>query len=97
MTPQAQQNLTKFETRVRQLLMYVDDLREENQRLRNALQDKEIELKCLEDDVKANRDKYEQMKMARILDISDEDKTMVRRRLNNLIHEVDKVINQLKN
>lgn len=97
MTPEAAKTITTLETRVRQMLMLVDDLRAENARLHSLLQEREIEAELLKEEIETRKKEYTTLKMARIIDITDKDKVMMRQRINDLLREVDKCINILKN
>lgn len=96
MTAEDKTTLQTLEMRVRQMLELVDTLRKENKQLQDTLQDRNIEIECLNEEIEKRKHSYDTLKMARIIDVGDGDKTMVRKRINQLIREVDKCINIVK-
>lgn len=89
MTPEEEIILKRFETRTRQLILQYQDLRQENELLRQQVDNMKQELES----VKKN---YANLKMARMIDINDQDMKDAKGRLSKLIREVDKCIALLK-
>lgn len=89
MTPEEEIILKRFETRTRQLILQYQDMRQENELLRQQVDNMKQELES----VKKN---YANLKMARMIDISDQDMKDAKGRLSRLIREVDKCIALLK-
>lgn len=89
MTPEEEIILKRFETRTRQLILQYQDLLKENESLRNQVDKLSTELE------KSQRD-YANLKIARMIDISDQDMKDAKGRLSRLIREVDKCIALLK-
>lgn len=89
MTPEEEIILKRFETRTRQLILQYQDMRQENELLRQQVDNMKQELES----VKKN---YANLKMARMIDINDQDMKDAKGRLSRLIREVDKCIALLK-
>lgn len=89
MTPEEEIILKRFETRTRQLILQYQDMRQENELLRQQVDNMKQELES----VKKN---YANLKMARMIDINDLDMKDAKGRLSKLIREVDKCIALLK-
>ena len=89
MTPEEEIILKRFETRTRQLILLYQDTRQENELLRKQVDtlNQEQEL------IKKN---YANLKIARMIDISDQDMKDAKGRLSKLIREIDKCIALLK-
>lgn len=89
MTPEEEIILKRFETRTRQLILQYQDMRQENELLRQQVDNMKQELES----IKKN---YANLKMARMIDINDQDMKDAKGRLSKLIREVDKCIALLK-
>lgn len=96
MTAKEQELLSQLGTRVRQLILQDEDLRGQIRALEGRIADKDEHIKDLErqrDDVAAQ---YANLKVARMLELSDSDTRNARQRLNRLVRDVDKCIALLK-
>lgn len=89
MTPEEEIVLKRFETRTRQLILHYQDLRQENKLLRQQVDEMRQELELM-------KKNYANLKMARMIDINDQDMKGAKGRLSKLIREVDKCIALLK-
>lgn len=89
MTPEEEIILKRFETRTRQLILQYQDMRQENELLRQQVDNMKQELES----IKKN---YANLKMARMIEINDQDMKDAKGRLSKLIREVDKCIALLK-
>lgn len=89
MTPEEEIILKRFETRTRQLILLYQDTRQENELLREQVDTLNQELEL----IKKN---YANLKIARMIDISDQDMKDAKGRLSKLIREIDKCIALLK-
>ncbi len=89
MTPEEEIVLKRFETRTRQLILHYQDLRQENKLLRQQVDEMRQELELM-------KKNYANLKMARMIDINDQDMKDAKGRLSKLIREVDKCIALLK-
>ena len=89
MTPEEEIILKRFETRNRQLILLYQDTRQENELLRKQVDTLNQELEL----IKKN---YANLKIARMINISDQDMKDAKGRLSKLIREIDKCIALLK-
>ncbi len=89
MTPEEEIILKRFETRTRQLILLYQDTRQENELLRKQVDTLNQELEL----IKKN---YANLKIARMINISDQDMKDAKGRLSKLIREIDKCIALLK-
>ena len=89
MTPEEEIILKRFETRTRQLILQYQDMVQENELLKKEVNQLNQEL----ENIKRN---YTNLKMARMIDISDQDMKDAKGRLSKLIREIDKCIALLK-
>lgn len=89
MTPEEEIILKRFETRVRQLILQYQDVKQENELLRQ-------QVNTLKQDLENSQKDYANLKMARMIDISDQDMKDAKGRLSKLIREIDKCIALLK-
>jgi len=92
MTEEQQKLLTNFETRVRQLMLLCESLKQENQRLSIKLESKE---KTLADSEKVLRDltaSYDNLKLARMVSFGKIDTKDAQQKLSGLVREIDKCI-----
>lgn len=89
MTPEEEIILKRFETRVRQLILQYQDVKQENELLRQ-------QVNTLKQDLENRQKDYANLKMARMIDISDQDMKDAKGRLSKLIREIDKCIALLK-
>lgn len=92
MTQEEEQTLHLFETRVRQLLLQYELLREENRQLQEACADTERRLEAAISERQAARKELEQLKLAKMMAISNEDLAHAKQRIEQLIRKVDKCI-----
>lgn len=96
MTTKEHELICQLETRVRQLLMQDNSLREQMRALEERIAERDgkiAELQRQNQDLEAL---YDNLKMARILELSDSDTRNARQRINHLVREVDKCIALLK-
>ena len=92
MTNQGQDILTKLEARIRQLIRQDENLREQIRNLESQIAQRDEHAKELvrqREEAEAN---YANLKVARMLELSDSDTRSARQRLNYLVREVDKCI-----
>lgn len=94
MTP-SEQTLQKFETRVRQMILRFQELKNENAELYAMVEKSEQEIENLQARLTQAGNDYDSLKMAKMLEITDGDLENARERVNNLIAEVNKCIDLL--
>jgi hypothetical protein len=81
-----------FEARVRQLMFLCDNLRGENVDLKSQLAIQKSSNDSLTEDIKQLNKKYDMLKMARIISVSQDDFEGAKSRISKLVREVDKCI-----
>ena len=89
--------LTVFQSRLQQLIHRHNALKQENNELYAMVDKAESEVKALKEALEQKERDYEALKIARMLEVSDDDIEMSRTRLNHLIREVNKCISLLTN
>ncbi|GHV10173.1 hypothetical protein FACS1894162_2970 [Bacteroidia bacterium] len=92
MTEDQKNLITLFESRVTQLMRLCDQLRQENADLKQKtayLQDSNT---VLEQENRAIKIKYDNMKMARIISVKQDDFKGAKNQLSQLVKEVDQCI-----
>lgn len=89
MTPEEETILKRFETRTRQLILQYQELKQENELLRQ-------QVNALNRELENTKRDYSNLKVARMIDISDQDMKDAKGRLSKLIREIDKCIALLK-
>jgi predicted nucleic acid-binding Zn-ribbon protein len=87
--------LTLFTTRVRQMILQYNALKEENNELYALVDSHEEEIKRLNASLEQARKDYESLKAAKMMEICDGDIESAKRRLAALIREVNKCITLL--
>lgn len=89
--------LTVFQSRLQQLILRHNALKQENNELYAMVDKAQSEVKALKEALEQKERDYEALKIARMLEVSDDDIEMSRTRLNHLIREVNKCISLLTN
>lgn len=92
MTQEDENRFHKFETRLRQLILAYKDLKQENARLADALHHQEQLTEEKDVEIEVLQKQYSDLRNARILEVSSEDVTETRRKISQLIREIDKTI-----
>lgn len=91
MTPN-EQTLAVFETRVRQMLLRFQELKEENEDLQACVRKNMQDIQQLKDRLAQADNDYNALKMARMVEITDKDLEGAKARLTKLIRDVNKCI-----
>lgn len=91
MTPN-EQTLAVFETRVRQMLLRFQELKEENEDLQACVKKNMQDIQQLKDRLAQADNDYNALKMARMVEITDKDLEGAKARLTKLIRDVNKCI-----
>ena len=84
-----------FTTRVRQMILQYNELKEENNELYAKVDSLDGEIRRLNASLEQARKDYESLKTAKMLEICDGDLESAKRRLSGLIREVNKCITLL--
>ncbi|GHS99445.1 hypothetical protein FACS189421_09920 [Bacteroidia bacterium] len=92
MTEEQSKLLYVFEDRVHQLIGLCDGLKQENSDLRLQLEVFKQSQATLEQENKTIKVKYDNLKMARIISVQQDDFKGAKSRLSKLVKEVDKCI-----
>lgn len=84
--------ITLFSTRVRQLLLSVEKLREENKALSETIASRDKELERMGYELAKARNDYDNLMAARMVKITDGDMETAQKRIAKLIRDVNKCI-----
>lgn len=84
--------LKDFETRVRQMLLRFQQLKQENQELYAMIEQNESNIKVLNEKLDQKDRDYNTLKMAKMIEITDKDLEGAKSRLTKLVREVNKCI-----
>ena len=87
-----EKTLADFETRVRQMILQFQELKEENGRLQTLIEEQATEIEELKARVTQADNDYNALKMARMLEISDGNLDEAKERLSRMIRQVNKCI-----
>ncbi|MBF6627219.1 MAG: hypothetical protein ITG04_01755 [Proteiniphilum sp.] len=96
MTDENNKLLVDLEVRIKQMMFLCDTLKEENARLKTALQTKQGEIDVTATELKQLKTKYDSLKTARTITAASVDVDSAKLKLSKLVREVDKCINLLK-
>ncbi len=89
--------ISHLETRTRQLMLQYDKLQQELKETEQKLAEQQEYSKALEEENHELEDKYARLKMARLVDMADDDDLRTtRKRINKMIASVDKCLATLK-
>ncbi len=97
MTDAQKKTLTEFEARVRQLMFMYETLKQENVELKKQVNVKAGELEQASEEIAMLKSKYDNLKMARIIAVRQDDFKGAKQRLSRLVREVEKCIALLNN
>lgn len=87
--------LTRFTTRMRQMILRFQEVKKENEELYSMVDARDAEIRELKAQVLQAQNDYQSLKMARMLEITDGDLEGAKKRLAGLIREVNKCITLL--
>jgi len=88
--------LIQLETRVRQLIMQQKELIDEQENLRKQLSEKDDEIQKLLIQNDELKEQYSHLKMAKYIDMADNDVKDMRGRIRTMVREIDRCISMLK-
>jgi predicted nuclease with TOPRIM domain len=92
MTKEEERILRTFETRIRQLLLQHKAIIQENNDLYRELENKEEAIQALQTENSRLRSEYANLKLAKMIEINDDDMKDAKSRLSKLVRDVDKCI-----
>ena len=93
--PQREKDLATFQTRVRQMILRFQELKQENQDLYAMIDENEQQIEQLKARLAEQEHNYETLKMARMMEISDGDLEGAKERVAGLIRSINKCITLL--
>lgn len=88
--------IIQLETRVRQLILQQKELQEEQDRLHTLLRQKDEEISELRLHNEELNQKYSRLKMAKYIDMADNDVKDLRGRIRTMVRDIDRCISMLK-
>jgi len=92
MTDDQRQLLAVFESKIHQLMSMYKALKEENTALKNELSEKNKIIQTNKENIDHLNLRYENLKIARVVSIRQDEITGAKKRLSKLVQEVDKCI-----
>ena len=87
--------LNTFATRVRQMILQYEALKNENDDLYALVDQREQEIKQLQEELSQAEADYNSLKMAKMLEVTDGDMETAQKRVAKLIRDVNKCITLL--
>ncbi len=87
-----EKTLATFETRLRQMILRFQQLKKENEDLYGMVEKSEKELSQLREKLEQQQNDYQSLKMAKMMEITDDDLTGAKERISKLIRDVNKCI-----
>lgn len=87
-----EKTIALFTTRVRQLILEYDKIKNENDRLRAMIDERDSALEKMEGQLAQVRNDYESLKMARMVEITNGDLESAQKKISKLIRDVNKCI-----
>ena len=89
--------INTFATRVRQLILEFGKLNQENAELYEMVDERDAQIKALQEKLSQAEHDYNSLKMAKMMTISDADMEATQKRVAKLIRDVNKCITLLSN
>jgi chromosome segregation ATPase len=96
MNQELKDTIIRLETRVRQLIMQQAQLQEELGKLRQQLDKKDEEILNLQIQNEELSQQYSRLKMAKYIDMADNDVKDMRGRIRTMVRDIDRCISMLK-
>lgn len=87
-----EKTIALFTTRVRQLILEYNKIKNENDRLRAMIDERDSALEKMEGQLAQVRNDYESLKMARMAEITNGDLESAQKKISKLIRDVNKCI-----
>lgn len=87
--------INTFATRVRQMLLQYNALKKENASLRKEVMKRDAEIADLKAELELWQAKYDNLKLTKMLEITDGDMETAQKRVAKLIRDVNKCITML--
>lgn len=96
MNQELNDTIIRLETRVRQLIMQQQQLLDEQEKLRRQLGRKDDEILDLQIQNEELKQQYSHLKMAKYIDMADNDVKDIRGRIRTMVRDIDRCISMLK-
>ena len=96
MNKELKELIGRLETRTRQLILQQEKLQEEQKELRLQLQQKDEEILNLQIQNEELKQQYSHLKMAKYIDMADNDVKDMRGRIRTMVRDIDRCISMLK-
>ena len=90
-----EKTLNTFAIRVRQMILQYEELKNENSDLYALVAQHEEEIKDLQSQFRQEQENYRTLKMAKMLEVTDGDMEVAKKRVTKLIRDVNKCITLL--
>ncbi|EFA97883.1 hypothetical protein [Hoylesella timonensis] len=90
-----EKTLSLFTTRVRQMILQYQEMKQENDGLYEMVDEQNAKIKELEAQLEQAKQNYNSLKMARMIQISNVDMDVAKKKLSKLIRDVNKCITLL--
>ena len=88
--------IIRLETRVRQLIMQQKEMRDEQEKLHQQLSEKDEKILSLQIQNEELKQQYSRLKMAKYIDMADNDVKDMRGRIRTMVRDIDRCISMLK-
>ena len=92
MTTEERLSMKKFEAKVRHLIAQFAVLKQENTGLYSELENKDEEIKRLKAELAQSKNDYNNLKLAKMIEICDTDIKESKRKISRLVREINKCI-----
>lgn len=90
-----EKTLSLFTTRVRQMILQYQEMKKENDGLYEMVDEQNAKIKELEALLEQAKQNYNSLKMARMIQVSNADMDVAKKKLSKLIRDVNKCITLL--
>ena len=87
--------MTQFEARVRHVLAQYSVLKQENEDLYTEIEKKDEEIQRLKDQLSQSQNEYNNLKLAKMIEITDSDIKESKMKIAKLVREINKCISIL--
>jgi len=95
MTEEERLSIKRFEARVRTLIAEFSALKQENEKLTETIKDKDATIADLNNQLVQSKNDYDNLKLAKMISISDNDKKAAKQTITKLVRDVNKCISML--
>ena len=88
--------VVRVETYTRQLPMRQQQMRDDYARLQERLREREEEILSVQIKLEELQKKYDHLRMAKFIDMADDDTKDIRGRIRKMVRDIDRCISMLK-